>query len=340
VRRVSTVRLLLLSFIICSSCQLGYGKASNVYNSVQQVATVSVAPASVIVQVNQSFTIDIAITGVVDLYGWEFQLGWNSSLLAVLDVSEGQFLKAGGTTYFASNVNDTAGNLIVDCTLTGNVPGVSGDGTLASITFNVSDVGECALNLHDVELADSSDNSIPCQATGGNGYFSSPEAYVAVTVNPSKTVVGQGYSVSITVVVEDYGNFSETFDTVIYINTTAVNTQNVNLQSGTPAAISYTWDTGSYAKAIYIISASAEPISGGTNTTNNTYMTGPVEVTIPGDLNGDFKVNLEDLVQLALAYGSTPGDPNWNPTADIDNSGVVGLSDLVILALHYGQQYP
>jgi hypothetical protein len=65
-----------------------------------------------------------------------------------------------------------------------------------------------------------------------------------------------------------------------------------------------------------------------------------VEVTIPGDLNGDFKVNLEDLVQLALAYGSKPGDPNWNPNADIDNSGTVGLSDLVILAQHYGQQYP
>jgi parallel beta-helix repeat protein len=65
-----------------------------------------------------------------------------------------------------------------------------------------------------------------------------------------------------------------------------------------------------------------------------------VAVTIPGDLNGDFKVSLADLVILAIAYGSRPGDPGWNPNADIDGNSVVGLSDLVILANHYGQQFP
>lgn len=65
-----------------------------------------------------------------------------------------------------------------------------------------------------------------------------------------------------------------------------------------------------------------------------------VTVTIPGDIDGDFKVNLVDLVILALAYGSRPGEPKWNPNADIDGDNVVGLSDLVILALHYGQHYP
>jgi hypothetical protein len=63
-------------------------------------------------------------------------------------------------------------------------------------------------------------------------------------------------------------------------------------------------------------------------------------VTIPGDIDGDFKVKLVDLVILALAYGSRPGEPKWNPNADIDGDNVVGLSDLVILALHYGQHYP
>jgi parallel beta-helix repeat protein len=65
-----------------------------------------------------------------------------------------------------------------------------------------------------------------------------------------------------------------------------------------------------------------------------------VAVTIPGDLNGDFKVSLADLVTLAIAYGSKLGDSNWNPNADIDGNSVVGLSDLVILANHYGQQFP
>jgi hypothetical protein len=65
---------------------------------------------------------------------------------------------------------------------------------------------------------------------------------------------------------------------------------------------------------------------------------------IPGDLNGDWKVSIQDLVILANAYGSQyEMDHNghvWNLKADIDGNGAVGLSDLVILAQHYGQHYP
>jgi hypothetical protein len=60
-------------------------------------------------------------------------------------------------------------------------------------------------------------------------------------------------------------------------------------------------------------------------------------VTVSGDINGDFKVGLPDLVILAQAYGSKPSGSNWNPNADIDGNGAAGLSDLVKLAQHYGQ---
>jgi hypothetical protein len=65
-----------------------------------------------------------------------------------------------------------------------------------------------------------------------------------------------------------------------------------------------------------------------------------MKVTIPGDINGDFKAGLADLVLLAQAYSSKPGDRKWNSNADIDSNGTVALSDLVILARHYGQHYP
>jgi len=65
-----------------------------------------------------------------------------------------------------------------------------------------------------------------------------------------------------------------------------------------------------------------------------------VQIRIPGDINGDGKVNLADLVLFAEAYGSRPGDPNWNPAADMLGHGKVDLADLVTLANHYGQHYP
>lgn len=58
---------------------------------------------------------------------------------------------------------------------------------------------------------------------------------------------------------------------------------------------------------------------------------------LPGDIDGDSQVNINDLVLLAKAFGTTPNDPAWNPDADIDNDGTIGLADLAILAHHYGQ---
>ena len=56
-----------------------------------------------------------------------------------------------------------------------------------------------------------------------------------------------------------------------------------------------------------------------------------------GDINGDGKVDLKDLVLLAKAYGSTPGKPNWNPLCDLNHDGVIDLVDLVTLVTLFGK---
>jgi hypothetical protein len=55
-----------------------------------------------------------------------------------------------------------------------------------------------------------------------------------------------------------------------------------------------------------------------------------------GDINKDGTVNLIDLILLAKAYGSKPGDPNWNSQADVNGNGRVDLGDLSKLASDYG----
>ena len=56
----------------------------------------------------------------------------------------------------------------------------------------------------------------------------------------------------------------------------------------------------------------------------------------PSDLTGDGVVNLADLQMLLAAYGSQPGDANWNATADFDGNDVIDLSDLQQLLSDYG----
>jgi len=56
------------------------------------------------------------------------------------------------------------------------------------------------------------------------------------------------------------------------------------------------------------------------------------------DLNGDGTVNILDAIILAGAFGSEPGDPNWNFAADINQDGSVNILDAIILAGNFGEK--
>ncbi len=156
----------------------------------------------------------------------------------------------------------------------------------------------------------------------------------------SKTVVGKGYSVPMNVTINNAGTNPENVTLTLSANATTLNSTNVfNLLNGTSVNLLCGGNTSSCPYGNYTLSAYCEP-NGINEAANNFTYTGTVTVTIPGDLNGDFHVSLADLVILANAYGSHPGDAKWNPNADIDGNGIVGLSDLVIMANHYGQHYP
>jgi hypothetical protein len=168
-------------------------------------------------------------------------------------------------------------------------------------------------------------------------------------VEPFKTVVGKGTILPFNVTVANMGDYPETFNVTLYCNATAtlpnftlcaIITQTVTLESGNATTITFLCNTTGFAYGNYTINVTAGPVPGETNTGDNTFTDGTVLVTIAGDLDGDFGVTHVDFVILANAYGSRPGDPNWNPNADLDNNGVIGLTDLVTLAIHYGQHYP
>lgn len=168
-------------------------------------------------------------------------------------------------------------------------------------------------------------------------------------VEPFKTVVGQGTILLFNVTVENMGDYPEEFNVTLYCNATttlpgftpsAIMLRTVTLESGNAATVTFLFNTTSLAYGNYTLNATAEPVPDETNTGDNTSADGTILVTIPGDLDGDFKVTHADFMILANAYGSRSGDPNWNPNADFYYNGVIGLTDLVTLAIHYGQHYP
>ncbi|MBI2166273.1 MAG: hypothetical protein HYU29_07735 [Chloroflexi bacterium] len=57
---------------------------------------------------------------------------------------------------------------------------------------------------------------------------------------------------------------------------------------------------------------------------------------LPGDINGDKKVELLDLALLGSKWGLKEGGAGFDARADLDDSGDIGAPDLTILAGNYG----
>lgn len=164
---------------------------------------------------------------------------------------------------------------------------------------------------------------------------------VAITnITLFKTIVGQGYSANVNVTTMNKGNYTESFNVTLYANATlltgnhiVIGTQTVKgLLAGKSLILTYVWNTNGVPKGNYTISALAAVVQGETNTSNNSFTDGNIQVAKLGDVNGDGKNNVLDLIAVATSLGTFPGDARWNPNADINNDGIVNLSDLILVA--------
>jgi hypothetical protein len=147
---------------------------------------------------------------------------------------------------------------------------------------------------------------------------------------PLKTVVGKGYDLILNVSIMNLDDAPEAFDVTLFSNATAIGTETgVNVSRGT-LTLSFTWNTASFELGNYNLNVLAGNLSAATS----------VVLTIPGDINGDFKVTMDDVMALLYAFGSTPGKPNWNPNCDIDGNGRVDMGDVIIALRNFGRHYP
>jgi len=55
------------------------------------------------------------------------------------------------------------------------------------------------------------------------------------------------------------------------------------------------------------------------------------------DLNNDGTVNILDVSIVALAFGSTPDDPNWNIIADLNRDQTINILDISAVAREFGK---
>jgi len=70
------------------------------------------------------------------------------------------------------------------------------------------------------------------------------------------------------------------------------------------------------------------------------WMISQVHPFLVGDVNLDGKVDIQDAILVAAAFGSSYGQVRWNAAADLNNDGIVDIYDIIMVASHFNQHSP
>lgn len=112
---------------------------------------VAVYPMETHVNVAETFSVNITITNVTKLRGFDFCLSYDTAILKLAKVEEGPFLKDVGPTFL---INMTEEGLVWLAVVLYHPEGLdisaNGSGVLATVTFTALSVGETLLDLHSI----------------------------------------------------------------------------------------------------------------------------------------------------------------------------------------------
>ena len=129
----------------------GFAPGTEYTASVQGIEYTFSHPA---IYVGDTFTLDISARNVPDFAGWQFDIAFDPAVLEVIEVNEGDFLKKDAeTTFFRKGkINNQSGTIIGLSSARLSGDGVTGTGTLVSVTFKAKAGGETQLGLNNFQL--------------------------------------------------------------------------------------------------------------------------------------------------------------------------------------------
>jgi hypothetical protein len=127
--------------------------------------TVSAVPSTSTPLLGETFTVNITVANVQNLYGIDVTFRWNASVLQVLKVNSRlgveshpdgvlhEILPNAKIEIIEDSVSQAIGEYHIVATSVNPAPSFSGNGNIALITFNVTSLGHSELEL-ETELAD------------------------------------------------------------------------------------------------------------------------------------------------------------------------------------------
>jgi len=130
-----------------------------------------------------------------------------------------------------------------------------------------------------------------------------------VSVVPSEVVVEEGDMLSVNVSIINQGDFTESFNLIVYANTTIIGTQSIiDLSIRNLTELTFTWNTTGFPHGNYTISAYATTVPNETDTEDNNFVDDQVTVNPP----------VRDVAIISVSASPTIVGQGKNVTVNVD----------------------
>ncbi len=117
--------------------------------------------------VGNTFQEMINVSGATDAYAVTSQLQYDHDKLALVNVDVGDLLQKDGQAVALVHREDGAGNVVISTSRPPGTAGITGAGTLCTVTFQAKAVGDATITLNKPVVRDSKQQ--PMQASGSQG---------------------------------------------------------------------------------------------------------------------------------------------------------------------------
>jgi stage V sporulation protein SpoVS len=295
--------------------------------SVAPAGNMSIVPGTYTAVVNDTFTVDIELSGPDPVRGASAYIDFDETKLEVQSIAPGAALN----TVLQNQYDNVAGTIDYSAgKLTGTLP--TGTFTLATIEFRALAETSAPTPLTFVSTPGRvtdviTTGSVSVLGTVNNGEISI-SAPSTQTVNGQVTFQGRpaapdaSWVNSLTVVVLEQG-------TSTVVDTYAVTTNSTGGFSFVFDHAPGTYDIG--VKGSHTLSRLEEDIVIDSAITNVDF-----GILLEGDCDNNDVVDISDFGIVGDAYGSVPASGNWDERADLNGDGVVDIYDFGLVADNFG----
>jgi len=293
-----------------------------------ETAELAFEPLSSTLLVSDTITVNVVVTGVIDLYGVEVALAFDPGTVTVVDDKPGTAgvqISAGScpqASFVALNATDNSSGIITyaAASLAPAEP-CTGGGTVATITFQGVAQGTSPISITTWLLSDIDIQSIPTTIVNGSIVVQQRPGLIQGALSL------QGRDDHSGVLIEAWaGGGSPT----IPVTTTLTGPGGSYALSLSPDTYTVTVEMAGYLDARRI----------GVPVDSDTLIDLP-QLTMPcGDPNDDDLVNILDLSLIGGRYRLACGEPGWDDRADMINDCVINILDLTCTGANYGRTSP